>query len=68
MRRTRTIDDVVTVPVAAGLKGVSKQAVYDAIETGKIAGTKVGNNWLVRVRELDGWTIVKHRPRKKRDA
>lgn len=65
MRKTpKPIEDIVTVPQAARLKGVTRQAVYDAIETEKITATRVGRTWLIRVKELDQWQVWGHRPLK----
>ena len=38
-----------TVPVAAQLEGVSRQAIWDACRTGRLPATRVGRFWYVKL-------------------
>jgi excisionase family DNA binding protein len=56
-------DEVVTAPVAAGLKGVHRNSVHKAIKEGRLKATRSGKTWLIRRRDLDAWQVVGHRAR-----
>jgi excisionase family DNA binding protein len=58
-----------TVEEVAREKGVHVNSVYKALETGKIRGDQVGSSerknkrYLIDRNSLDGWVIVKHKPK-----
>lgn len=45
---TRPMPELVSVSQAAEIAGVSRQAILQRLETGSLAGTRVGNAWVVR--------------------
>jgi len=58
----RLIDDLVTAPEAARLKGVAESSVRRAIQEGRLPGLRKGRQYLVRRGDLDVWRPVGHRP------
>jgi excisionase family DNA binding protein len=51
-----------SVPEAARLKGVSRTAIWYAIEDGRLRAERVGRNWVIRARDLRAYT-PRRRPR-----
>lgn len=58
------VDEVVTAPEAARLKGVAESSIRRAIQDGRLAGLRRGHVYLVRRADLDAWQPVGHRPRR----
>jgi excisionase family DNA binding protein len=59
------ISEYLTVTQAADSRGISRQAVLGSISRGTLKATKVGNQWLIRRKDLEqfvgypGWTRKK---------
>src|SRR6266849_6283540 len=66
MRRPSTlsqwIDDLVTAPEAARLKGVAESSIRRAIQEGRLPGFRKGRAYLIRRGDLDEWRPIGHRP------
>lgn len=58
----KLIDELVTAPEAARLKGVAESSVRRAIQEGRLPGLRKGRVYLVRRGDLDEWQPVGHRP------
>lgn len=62
------IDEVVTAPEAARLKGVAESSIRRAIQDGRLPGSRKGQTYLVRRADLDAWQPVGHRPSQARSG
>jgi len=55
-------DELVSLGEAAGLLGISRAAVHQALSEGRLQGERVGNAWAIRRRFVDAY---QPRPRKR---
>ena len=56
-----SLNGIVTALEAAVIKKVSLQAVYKALEEGRLAGNKRGGTWIIQKRDLDDWVVTGRR-------
>lgn len=55
--------EMITANEAAKRKGVTRQAVGQAIKDGRLKAKKWGRFYMIRPGDLDDWEVVGHRPR-----
>lgn len=53
--------DWLSVEEAAKIKGVEPDSVRRRINRGRLPATKKSDVWLIRRRDLDGWTVQRKR-------
>lgn len=58
-------DELVNASEAARIKGVSRQAVTQALRSGRLTGQRWGRYWLVRRSDLLGWSPLAGYPKGK---
>lgn len=65
-QRRELMNDLLTARQAAQVKGCSEKAVYEAIQSKRLPADRVGPVWLVSRAAIEAWTLIGHRPAKKR--
>jgi len=54
-------DEIVSVPEAATLLGISKSAVVKAAHTGRLKGKKIGKSWALLRHSVESYEVAQHR-------
>lgn len=55
MKTLKAIDEYLNVPEVAELKGVTRQAVWQAIKDGRLKAEKIGRDYIVHPDDANNW-------------
>lgn len=57
-----TNHEVLVVKAVAQMKGVTTQAVYEAIRDGRLKARKLHGTWLIDRRDAEAWEVRRRPP------